>query len=76
MKTPIQELKDFIAEHKILIPVAVKMRILNLREKERQLIIDAYRKGGEDILNDTSPLNEVFYESAEDWYNETFNHAK
>jgi hypothetical protein len=72
MKTAMQELIDWIKEHrdndKILMQQHVIAKGYELLEKEKEQIIDAYDKGS-DVNDDLKPL----YGTPEEYYNQTYN---
>ena len=76
MKTPMQEAIEKVQSLRqidaVINPIGVIESILsNMLEKERERLCDAYIKGGDAqyqyIIEGSFPYN-----TAEDWYNETF----
>ena len=67
MKTPIQELYDFMEQHRYFIGDDLHKKYKDMVNKEKEVIENAYWKGIEQWDSE---------DSAEDYYNETFKNKQ
>mgnify|MGYP003442943199 CR=1 FL=1 len=86
MQTPLQMLIEildrealdntgFYTPGEFEVIASVKKHATELLEKERQIIIEAYRRGGHDGI-DISHLNSPTYENGSDYFTKTFTEKK
>lgn len=67
MKTAMQELLDFITRNEIDFNGPLCFKIIELLEKEKEQIIDAFNEGIDEMAFATSGIN---------YYNQTYNQNK